>query len=411
MVTATAINLYPKQGQFVGTLAHEAAFVGGIGSGKSLAGCMRALMVSQGMIRHKRIVPTPNLGVITAPTYPMLRDATLRAFYQIGEAAIASYNKADGVMLLKNGSEILFRSTDNPDRLRGPSITWWFGDEAAMYTPDVWAIMLGRLRQFGQRGYAWIATTPRGRNWVWQTFVQNTLPGRKIFKASSRENIYLDESVLTAWEQSYQGDFAAQELEGEFIAFEGLIYPEFSRERHVITTLPAQFHFTVAGVDWGYANPGVILVFGVDSDGRMWQVAEHYQRQRRIEEWVSVAQQARRTWAIRTFYCDPAEPDYIKAFQAGGLNAEPANNTVNTGLQMVKNRLVLQGDGQPRLMVARECVNTLAEFESYQWAENRFGMRDQPVKANDHALDALRYAVMGLDAGRKPLEVKTGRWA
>jgi len=164
-------------------------------------------------------------------------------------------------------------------------------------------------------------------------------------------------------------------------------------------------------VDWGFANPGVICVIGVDSDGRAQVVSEQYQRQRRVEEWVNVAKQARQAWGIRSFYCDPSEPDYIRQFRDAGLPAEQADNSVNAGIQAVKNRLVLQADGAPRLTVTADAVWTIAEFESYQWAENRYGMRDQPVKANDHALDALRYGVMGLDAGRKPIEATVSRWA
>lgn|SRR5574343_170106 len=406
-----SLSRYPMQGRFVGSRAREAAFVGGIGSGKTWAGCIRALSASQGIVGKRALMQTPNIGVITAPTYPMLRDATLRTFLDLSGPAVARFNRNEMTATMRNGSEVLFRTASEPDRLRGPSISWWFGDEAALCEYRTYEIMMGRLRQFGRLGYAWIATTPKGRNWVWQHFVQAEKMGRALYRATSADNVYLDQAVLDIWRQTYTGDFAAQELGGEFVAFEGLIYPEFRREFHVTVSPPAQFQYAVAGVDWGFANPGVILVFGVDGDGRMWQVAEHYQRQRRVEEWVTVAQQVRQTWGVRTFYCDPSEPDYIRQFREGGLPAEQANNAVNPGLQAVRDRLVVQGDGRARLMVGQSCVYTVAEFESYQWAEGRQGVRDQPVKANDHCMDALRYAVMGVDVERRPIEVKMARWA
>lgn len=411
MTTTATIDLYEAQGRFIGTRAHEAAFVGGIGSGKSIAGAVRALLASQGYIGKERRLDVPNLGVITAPTYPMLRDATLRAFMDYAGDAVQSFNKSEGLAVLSNGSEVIFRSTEHPDRLRGPSISWWFGDEAALYDRLVWDVMIGRLRQFGKRGYAWLATTPRGRNWVWQLFVQNRRQGRHIFKARSQDNPFLDPAIVEAWEQTYAGEFAAQELGGEFIAFEGLIYAEFQRDVHVVGEVPKTFGHVIAGVDWGFANPGVINVLGMDGDGRLWHVAEHYQRQRRVEDWVEVAKQARETWHVKAFYCDPSEPDYIRQFRDAGLPAEGANNTVTTGIQALKNRLVVQPDGRPRLLVRRDCVHTIAEFESYQWAENRYGVKDEPLKANDHSMDALRYAVMGADMGRKPLKAETKRWA
>ncbi len=405
------MELHPKQEAFVNTDARHAAFIGGIGSGKSWGGCVRALRAAQGWIGNRRIA-APNLGIVTAPTYPMLRDATLRTFEDIAREYVVSFNRSDGLMMLRNGSEILFRSTEHPDRLRGPSISWWFGDEAALYRSNVRSIMLGRLRQFGQQGYAWITTTPKGRNWVWQVYVRDGGEDYCVMTATSRENTFLGDEVLEMWEREYQGDFALQELEGAFVAFEGLVYSEFSRERHVTRERPAQFQQVIAGVDWGFANPGAIMVCGIDGDGRMMVISESYARQRRVEEWVNVARQLRDTWGIERFLCDPSEPDYIRQFREAGLKAEGADNSVLPGIQHVKNRLAVQGDGRTRLMIDADAVNTIAEFEQYQWAENRHGMRDAPVKANDHALDALRYAVRGVDHQRiRPLVAEAKKYA
>lgn len=391
-------DLHPKQAQFVYAEQHHAAFVGGIGSGKTYAGCARALRASYGQVGNTAVV-TPNLGVITAPTYPMLRDATLRTWMALAETHVPGFdpsmlNRSMMTAKLPNGSEVLFRSTEHPDRLRGPSITWWLADEAALYTPAVRPIMIGRLRQHGRLGYEFSATTPRGKNWVWKTFAQHERDGYLLVQATSRDNVFLSDTLLEMWEREYTGDFARQELAGEFVAFEGMIYANFDRQKHVSRQRPDQFDRVIAGVDWGFANPGVIVVIGVDGDNRVWVLAEAYERRRRVEEWVSVAAQMRDLWGIRQFVCDPSEPDYIRLFRDGGLNAEGADNRVLPGIQMVQNLLPMGQDGRARLTVAPDCVNLLAEIEQYQWAENKAGLRDQPVKANDHAMDALRYAVV-----------------
>jgi PBSX family phage terminase large subunit len=406
------LKLWGAQHDFVFSDAKNAALFGGVGSGKSYAGAVRGMLAANGTIGNQS-VPVPNVGVVTAATYNMLRDATIRSYHEIMGplGVIVGHNKSNHITTLTNGSEIIFRSATDPETLRGPSILWWHADEAALYGPTVWRIMIARLRQYGKRGYAWPTTTPKGRNWIWKEFIQARRPDFLYWRVKTADNPFIDPEYYESLKRSYGGDFALQELDGEFIAFEGLIYPEFRRELHVVTAVPDQFTSTVAGVDWGFANPGVILPFGIDGDGRAWQVGEYYQRQRRIEEWVEVAKQARQTWGIKTFFCDPSEPDYIKAFRDAGLPAQAADNSVNSGLQRVKNRLVVQKDGKPRLMVRRDAVYTISEYESYQWAENRFGMRDMPVKANDHAMDATRYAVMGLDAGQKPLSVEASRYA
>jgi len=111
---------------------------------------------------------------------------------------------------------------------------------------------------------------------------------------------------------------------------------------------------------------------------------------------VAVATELQEEWGIESFYCDPSEPANIEEMRAAGLHALAADNAVTEGIQKVKARLVDAGDGRPRLTVAPGCVNTVAEFESYCWKESRTGeYKDEPEKTSDHAMDALRYAMMG----------------
>ncbi len=413
MATATIdLTLWGQQHDFVFSDVKNIALLGGVGSGKSYAGAMRGILAALGQVGDKQ-VPTPNVGVVTAPTYKMLKDATMRTYFEILRPMnlMKDFNKSDHIVTLTNGSEIIFRSASDHEILRGPSILWWDGDEAALYGPSVWLIMIARLRQYGIRGWAWLPTTPKGRNWIWQQFERDGGDDYKYWRLRTADNPFIAAEYYDSLKDAYTGDFAAQELNGEFVAFEGLIYPEFTRGHHIARIDPQRIVSTVAGVDWGFVHPGVIEVVGTDSDGRAAVVSEQYQRQRRVEEWVEVAKQMRSTWHIGTFYCDPSEPDYINAFRDAGLNAQAADNSVNPGIQAVKNRLVIQPDGKPRLTIDPDAVWLISEFESYQWAENRYGMRDQPVKANDHAIDALRYAIMGLDKGMKPITAKTQAWA
>ena len=402
-------SLHEKQYRFVMDDHKQVAFVGGIGSGKTYAGCIRALRAAYGQVGHHAI-PTPNLGAITAPTYPMLRDATLRVFEEVAGTAIENFARGEGLATMRNGSEIIFRSTENPDRLRGPSLSWWYGDEAAMYRDNVYKIMIGRLREGRHLGYGWLATTPRGRNWLWQRFVKRATQHHALIKAASSDNVFLDREIIDFWENEYVGDFARQELGGEFIAFEGLVYPEFDYETHIIQKHQHKVRMRYyAAVDWGFANPGCILVGALDGDDNLTIVAEEYQRQRRIDEWVSVAQQLRSLWQIERFYCDPSEPENIAKFVEGGLKAYGARNDVLFGIQQVKNRLVVSPHTNiPRLTLLSGCANTVSEFEQYTWLENKLGIQDKPVKANDHAMDSLRYLVLILDrTGKARAGVRT----
>src|SRR5258706_98390 len=88
-------------------------YSGPIGSGKSHALVYEALLLS-------RLNPGL-LGLVGAPTYRMLEDSTQRTFFEVLEAEGIGYdfNKQDNrLRFAANGSEILFRTMENPDRLK-----------------------------------------------------------------------------------------------------------------------------------------------------------------------------------------------------------------------------------------------------------------------------------------------------
>ena len=363
-------DVYPKQDDFIHDPARFTALVGGIGSGKSRAGVIKAIVAA---------ASRPCLGMVTAPTYPMLRDATLRTFLDLAEPLVRDFNKSEMTATLVNGSQVLFRSADNPDRLRGPNLHFWYGDEASLYDKDVWPVMIGRLRADGEAGQAWLTTTPKGRNWLYQRQADMS-----VTRVRTRDNPWLSAEFVRSLEASYTGLFARQELEGEFVAFEGLVYDDFDRAVHVAAP-PSSFVQVVAGVDEGYTNPAVIIPVGFDTDGRAWVITEFYQRRVLQGTVVQTARMFRDLYRVRAFYVDPSAAGLAAEMQQAGLTVIAANNSVAEGIQTVKARLARAGDGKPRLFVSPECANLLAELESYVWREGRGGLRDEPVKENDHA--------------------------
>lgn len=179
----------------------------------------------------------------------------------------------------------------------------------------------------------------------------------------------------------------------------------------------------IAGVDWGYSNPGCILVFAVDNDLRMYLVHEVYQTHQLIGWWTDQAVAAHTHFNIEAFACDPAEPAFIQQFQQAGLNALAGYNEIMPGVQLVQSRLKSAGDTLPRLCIAEDAlterdenlqerrrpISTLHEFDEYVWPKGIDGkaMKEKPVDDNNHGLDALRYAVAYVDGiGRGTVELE-----
>ena len=191
-----------------------------MGSGKTRAGCVEALKMPRG-----------STGMVVAPTYQMLRDATFRSFIDLAQPAgiVRSFNKNEFRLELAGRRTILFRSGHNPDGLRGPNLGWFWIDEAAMCDPAVWLVMMGRRRQ--QPAVAWVTSTPRGRNWLYKTFV-DAGPDYAVIKASTRTNHFVPPDFVRTLLEAYDPTFAAQEIDGEFIAeVLGQLLPEFWVDR------------------------------------------------------------------------------------------------------------------------------------------------------------------------------------
>lgn len=168
-------------------------------------------------------MPAQSTGMVVAPTYPMLRDATLRTFLELVQrgGVLQDFSRSDMVATLVDGKRVLFRSGDDPDRLRGPNLGWFYLDEMAQMVKDVWLVMIGRLRE--RPGRAWGTTTPKGFNWVYETFVKGGDDYAAV-KSSTRDNPYLPKEFVKSLESSYTSDYLRQEVEGEFIEAEGALF-------------------------------------------------------------------------------------------------------------------------------------------------------------------------------------------
>jgi phage terminase large subunit len=403
--------LNDQQADFVSDGGRFSFYVGGIGAGKSYAGAIKAIVRSQEQ--------AGSLGLIGAPTYPMLRDATQRTFFELcPRALIKSFNKGEQSLLLHNGSEILFRSMDAPDRVRGLNLAWYWLDEAPLCGHYAWQLLKGRLRQMGYDTQGWATGTPHGRDGYARDFELEPLEGHTLYRASTRANAHnLPAHYIE--DLGYTGSFADQEIEGLFVSFEGLVYRfEGSVGGHVRRAEAGQtFSRVVGGVDWGYTNPSAVCVFGLDSDGRAWQLDEFYERRASISDVVVPALVSlTQRYSVSQWYCDSEDPEAVNQLalalaRAGCLSratlASKGPGSIIAGIQTVTTLLARRGDGTRGLYVDPGCARTIGEYGAYAYASGERSKRDPselPIKQSDHAMDATRYALHGELGGRAKTE-------
>ena len=223
----------PSQRKFHGSKARFKGFSGPLGSGKSQALCQEAIKLSY--------LNAGRVGLIGAPTYPMLRDATLATLFDILNANFIpfDYSKGDNVLTMTDsGSRVLCRSVDEFERLRGTNLAWFALDELT-YTPEAaWLVLEGRLRDpKANRLCGFGVWTPKGYDWVYRKFISEPRQGYQTILAKPFENRYLLEQIPDFYDllkSSYDDAYFQQEALGKYLNVQAaLVYYAFSREEHV----------------------------------------------------------------------------------------------------------------------------------------------------------------------------------
>jgi len=221
---------------------------------------------------------------------------------------------------------------------------------------------------------------------------------------------------------------------GKWVQAEGAVYEGFDRAVHVLTRqqliergvfLPDgslnrnKIKKVVAGQDWGYTNPGVLLVNAVDGDGVNYCIHEVYMSHKLIEWWCATLVRLVQRYGIVSIDCDPAEPafiqDYKNALSKARLNCTVNDgiNDISPGIQCVQQRLSKTDSLLPRLyffdgmlenqdedlVTAKQPTSSLQEIELYVWPKGADGkaIKEVPVDAYNHGMDTLRYMTIRQD--------------
>ena len=223
----------PSQQRFHDSRARFKGFSGPIGSGKSQALCQEALKLAY--------LNPGRTGLLGAPTFPMLRDATQAALLEILERNRIphEWNRAESYLRLsETRSRILFRAVEEFERLRGSNLAWFGLDELTYAPRQAWLRLEGRLRDpRATRLCGFAVWTPKGFDWVHERFVGSPVEGYETIQARPFENQFLLERVPDYYQRlkhSYDGRFYEQEVLGRYLELTaGRVYFAFSRAGNV----------------------------------------------------------------------------------------------------------------------------------------------------------------------------------
>lgn len=213
-----------------------AVYQGGYGSGKTFSGSLLGILLALKFAGIR--------GLVGAQTYTLVRDTTLQTYFEhlenFGFVEGKDYEWSSSLQKLsfKNGSEILFRHFDEPNKLKSLNLGFVEIEEMSDIPYDTFKMLLGRMRQRTKKSWKNFTyrifghTNPEmQRGWVYKTFVENPAVNYRLISAPTTENIYLPEGfcdeLKKVYDEQYYNIFVLAQ-NGEYN--NGLVIKDFTDE-------------------------------------------------------------------------------------------------------------------------------------------------------------------------------------
>jgi len=403
----------------------------GVRSGKTIAGGWKSLVLMLKDAKRRKCKGNV-VYKIGAPTYKLTRPAkrSLLQFLDrsqvdgraMGEKKLGLDPSAPGgIIHLKGGIEIEFVSTHNPDSLVGENVSGIWLDEVAQMHASALAEARQRLANTG--GWLVATTSPRAgspthKQWV-EPIRRGELENWGLHEWASAESPYIPREEIEDAKRSMDPHWFARDWEASWESFKGQIYPHFDGAIHCAVQAEVDrsgyrtFDRVVIGVDLNVSedNPACFVVMRVKTDGRQtltgrWlpeaHIAEEFYRYNvglDVDGYArSIKQACDRYQPLPVdVYVDPSAKLLRNRLGELGVTVSPAKNDVADGIRCVASALHHGDDYPPLLTVDPNCTHWLSEVKSYRWVQDATGSSvDKPHKADDHAMDATRYAAMAI---------------
>ena len=353
---------------------------GGSGSGKSVFAAQKNILRVLNERGHRILVVRKIAATLRNSVFALLKqviaDEGLTSFFSFTTTPME-------IMCKANGNTFAFVGLDDPEKLK--SITGitsiWFEEATEAEKQDMLQLDLrlrGQTKNYKQiiLSFNPIAAT----HWLNRDFCQVERPNTTVLKTTYRDNTFIDAEYIEVL-QSLAGqdeNYFKIYSEGEWGTLENMIYKPFT----VIEHLPDAFDETVYGIDFGYNNPTAVIRVGIKD-------AEYYLDECLFQSKLTNADLIERLKSIvkgnQKVYCDSAEPQRITEMRRAGINAFAADKNVKDGIDFVKRQ---------KINTVKDNANLNKESSSYSYQKGPNGeVVDTPVKFNDHAMDAMRYAM------------------
>lgn len=384
------LKLSPKQNEYVREATHRLNFkIGAVRSGKSFVDVV--YMIPR---RIRNVAGKDGLNVILGVSKETIERNVLQPMRErytdllVGTINSRNVAKVCGEDVYCLGAE----KVSQLGKVQGMSIKYLYGDEIAKWNKDVFMMALSRLDKSYSRMDA--SCNPESPNHWLKQFLDNDDIDAYIQSYKIFDNPFLPQKFIEDLCKEYQGTvYYPRYIEGEWTRAEGLIYPMW--EEAVIADLPKEFSDCALSIDYGTQNAFSAILWGYN--GGVWYAKSIYYysgketgNQKTDDEYYEDLEKFlkdefdERPARIETII-DPSAASFITLLKKkGGYRVRPADNAVADG---IRETAVCMRRG--KIKVYKGLKPWLNEVQGYVWQDDK----EEPIKENDHAMDATRYFV------------------
>lgn len=302
------------------------------------------------------------------------------------------WRRSDKVLEVRRGTTVnwfeVFGGRDESSfmLIQGRTLAGVLLDEVALMPRSFVEQALARCSVSGSR--LWFNCNPGPpSHWFYTEWIQKAAEHNTLhLHFDLDDNPGLTADVIARYESMYTGVFYRRYILGEWCLAEGLVY-DFG-EANITDEKPDDGEWYIS-IDYGTMNPFAALLWCLRGDKAVI-VGEYYYSgrtqfvPRTDEEYCDEVIKLAGDRRIKRVVVDPSAASFIAALRKRGMTVIQANNDVMDGIRRVA--VYLRGGN---IKVHRSCTATIAEFGLYRWDEK--ATEDKVVKADDHAMDALRY--------------------
>ncbi len=349
-----------------------------------------------------RNMPRDKAYIMTAKTLTTLKRNCLDLLEVLAGKKNFRYSisKKEGVLY---GRKIYLEGVSDSgaeSKIRGMTLQGAYCDEITLFNEEFFNMLLSRLSEPGAKLFG--TTNPDNPNhWFKVNYID-----RKdeldffMMEFLIDDNTFLDKRYVEQLKKEYTGVFYRRFILGEWCSAEGLVYPMFSKDEHIIGCPPesvgAEYYISI---DYGTLNPCSMGLWQLDNETAV-RIKESYysgrqeKRQLTDEEYYERLEALAEGYDIKCVVIDPSAASFIATIRRHGRFAvRRANNAVLDGIR-ITGTLLESG----RLKICDGCTDTIREFGTYSWDEN--SSEDRVVKEFDHAMDDIRYFCATIAAKR-----------